>query len=138
MQELSTALGEDAKRESTKERRDYYINSPSGGIPPKEKDNYNFARAREENPIPVDPESDPVERRHALNRIFDCRLLRFIQIKIYVGQQCHLLNALDLIVRNGTHRSESIAAMASKTATAKERLYFRHRDALCAFLGIIT
>lgn len=60
MQELSTALGEDAKRESTKER-DYYINSPSGGIPPKEKDNYNFARAREENPIPVDPESDPVE-----------------------------------------------------------------------------
>ena len=39
MQELSTALGEDAKRESTKER-DYYINSPSGGIPPKEKDNY--------------------------------------------------------------------------------------------------
>lgn len=59
------------------------------------------------------------------------------KIVLIVFEQCHLLNALDLIVRNGTHRSESIAAMASKTATAKERLYFRHRDALCAFLGII-
>ena len=36
-------------------------NSPSGGIPPKENGNYNFARAREENPIPVDKSSDPVE-----------------------------------------------------------------------------
>lgn len=59
------------------------------------------------------------------------------KIVLIVFEQCHLLNALDLIVRNGAHRSESIAAMASKTATAKERLYFRHRDALCAFLGII-
>ena len=66
-----------------------------------------------------------------------CFAVDCFKIVLIVFEQCHLLNALDLIVRNGTHRSESIAAMASKTATAKERLYFRHRDALCAFLGII-
>ena len=73
-------------------------------------------------------EREAREQRFAI----DC-----FKIVLIVFNQCHLLNALDLIVRNGSHRSESIAAMTSKTAVAKERLYFRHRDALCTFLGII-
>ena len=61
MQELSTALGEDAQRERTKERtkeRSYNINSPSGEIPPKGNIIIPRARARRTR-FPSTPKAIP-------------------------------------------------------------------------------
>ena len=70
---------------------------------------------------PVAEQADEQTRTEAFWQLYAGAVLRLV-----VADKLHLLPTLDLIIRNGGNREESLEKMPRAT-------YFRHRDALLDF-----